>query len=177
MSDRSIFNIISEIIQRKQIKCVLIGGFAVNSYNYGRQTGDIDFLITKDDFNKIAESLEKEGYSITSQENFAQLENLRFSLMDIDFMFVDDDTINKILKDTKKTIILGQSFLVPSLMHLIALKIHALKFNYRNRLMKDVPDIVSLLRINNIDPRGIESKEICLKYGNEQIYQKIMEVF
>ena len=177
MSDKSVFKIIGDLILEKQVRCVLIGGFAVNAYNYGRQTGDIDFLTTQEEFNRMASSFEKEGYAISYRENFAQLENANPLLMDIDFMFVDDDTMNKIFKDTQETTIARQKFLVPTLMHLIALKLHAMKFNYKIRLIKDLPDIISLIRYNNIDVKSTELKEICLKYGNEEIYQRIMEVF
>ena len=177
MEGRSVFQCIKELIRKFQIDCVLIGGFAVNVYNYGRQTGDVDFLITREHFNKIISSLEQGGgYQTMLRENFAQLEKSTRLWMDIDFMFVDETTMKKILQDTKEVTIGRQKFLVPSLMHLIALKLHAMKGSMKTRLAKDLMDVLGLIRYNSINIKSKEFKEACLKYGNEEIYQKIKEL-
>ena len=75
---------------KQGVPCVLIGGFAINHYRVTRQTADVDFLITKEGFDKIVGLLEKAGYKkVLLQENFAQLQSSRLSLLDVDFMFVD----------------------------------------------------------------------------------------
>lgn len=175
MNDRSVFHLVSELTQKHDVPSVLIGGFAVNYYQVSRQTADIDFLITREGFDKIIGSLEKAGYKASTQEVFAQLKSSRAPLMDIDFMFVDDETLAKIRKEGRPIKIAGQNFTVPSLEHLIALKLHAIKHNRKNRLIKDLPDIVSLIRINKMDVKGKKFKKLCLKYGTDEIYQKIME--
>jgi hypothetical protein len=176
MKDISSFSLISDLIQRTGISCILIGGFAVNFYKVTRQTADIDFLITKEDFNKIFASLTKAGYkTISSQDAFIQLQSGQASLMDVDFMFVDEDTLAQIKKAGREIEISGQIFLVPSLNHLIALKLHAIKHNPKFRLAKDLPDIINLVRINKIDVKNSGFKELCLKYGAEDIYRKIVE--
>lgn len=45
-------NVISELIENNVI-FILIGGYAVNYYGYGRYTGDIDIWIKPDNENKI----------------------------------------------------------------------------------------------------------------------------
>jgi hypothetical protein len=177
MKEQSVFYLISELARRENVSCILIGGFAVNYYKVTRQTADIDFLITKEDFEKILASLEKAGYKqVSAQENFIQLKSDRFSLMNIDFMFVDKETLTKILKDGKEIKIANQKFIVPSLSHLIALKLHSIKHNLKARLIADLPDIISLIKINKVDIHSNTFKELCLKYGTEEIYQKIKEV-
>ena len=176
MDDQSVFHLISEVTRQKDVSCVLIGGFAVNHYNVSRQTADIDFLITKEDFDRISDALKKVGYQISlTQENFAQLENTRLSIMNIDFMFVDRATIDKIMEEAQLLTIAGQEFVVPSLNHLIALKLHSIKHNEKLRLMKDFPDIVNLIRKNGVNIKNKDFKESCLKYGTEGLYQKILE--
>lgn len=176
MTASSVFHLISDLTHEEGVSCVLIGGFAINYYRVTRQTADVDFLITKTDFNKIASLLEKAGYKKTLlEENFAQLQRSRLSLLDVDFMFVDDETLTKIKKEGKKITIAGQKLIVPSLLHLIALKLHSIKFNTKIRLMKDLPDIINLIRINQVDIKNKEFKELCLKYGTADLYQKILE--
>ena len=156
---------------------VLIGGFAVNYYKYARQTADVDFLIKNEDFQRILGLLEAAGYKLDySQEVFARLICAKDPLlMDIDFMFVDEETLSKIIKDSKKVNIAGCEFRVSSLEHLIALKLHAVKYNLKIRLARDIPDVISLIRINKVDAKSEKFKELCLKYANQEIYQNIID--
>ncbi len=109
----TIFHLIYQVFNKGAVSDILIGGFAVNYYNVTRQTAEIDFLITKEDFEKAVILLKKEGYKETySHENFARLNGSHLYLMDIDFMFVDKETIDKIMKDGEEISIAGQKFTV-----------------------------------------------------------------
>ena len=109
------------------------------------------------------------------QENFAQLKSTQTSLLDVDFMFVDRDTLTKILNESQEIEIAKQKFLVPSLNHLIALKLHSTKYNPKLRLSRDLPDIINLININKINFKDKEFKDLCLKFGTDEIYNKILE--
>jgi len=99
----TVFHLISEISKNSGISCVLIGGFAVNYYKVTRQTADVDLLITKNDFEKIKDALKKEGFKEDyTQDIFTRLKGGGKYLMDIDFMFVNNDTLAKIIKNGKK---------------------------------------------------------------------------
>jgi hypothetical protein len=67
--------------------------------------------------------------------------------------------------------------MVPSLSHLIALKLHSIKYNPKLRLTRDLPDIINLIRINELNHKNPDFKELCLKFGTEEIYNKILEAF
>jgi predicted nucleotidyltransferase len=177
MNNQSVFQLITQVTQKENVSCVLIGGFAINYYKVTRQTVDVDFLITKEDFEKIFSSLEKAGYKeeFPSQDNFVQLKSSKLSLMDVDFMFVDARTLDKILKEARTIEIAGQKFKVPSINHLIALKLHSIKYNPK-RLITDFPDIINLIMINKVDVKDAQFKELCLKFGTEEIYQRMLEV-
>jgi len=172
----TVFHLISAVIKEQKIQCVLIGGFAVNYYNVTRQTVDIDFLITKDDFKRALVLLQKEGYQESYvQEVFSRLTTKGDYLLDMDFMFVDRDTLDKIIKDAKQIDIAGQKFTIPSLEHLIALKLHAIKYNPKVREGKDLPDIINMIKANNLDAKKQSFKELCLKYGTQGLYDKILQ--
>lgn len=176
MEYHSAFHLISDIAKKKGISCVLIGGFAVNYYKFSRQTADVDFLITEEDFNKIQSYLEAAGYKKEfSQKVFVRFKSNKSGLMDIDFMFVDKDTLDKIMMDAKEIVIAKHKLLVPSLMNMIALKLHSLKYNFKIRQPKDLPDIASLIKLNRVDAKTEEFHQLCLKYATEDIYQKILE--
>lgn len=174
MKYATVFDLIADVFRKADVKCVLIGGFAVNHYNVTRNTIDIDFLCTKNDFYKVQVLLKNEGYKkIEEKEIFARLKGNFPYIMDIDFMFVDLDVKEKILAEGEEVEISRQKFIVPSVKHIIALKLHSIKNNSLRKL-KDMLDIIDLARKNKIDIKGQEFKNICLKYGTEDLYREII---
>lgn len=176
MKHKTVFHLVSSIFKKAGVCPVLIGGFAVNSYNVTRQTIDIDFQITKEDFGKIHPLLQDEGYVKYEEGNvFVRLKNTNLPLMDIDFMLLDKKTLDEIIKQGKQISIAGIDFIIPSLSHLIALKLHSLKHSKRKREYKDLLDIFDLIRNNKINARTLEFKDLCLKYGTNELYNRILE--
>lgn len=177
MGYQSVFHLVSDVVRKTHVPVVLIGGFALGHYKYARQTMDADFLITKGDFEKISPLLEKLDYKIDyNHEVFSRLRSRDgLLMMDLDFMFVEEETLAKIIKDSQKTDIAGCEFLVPSLENLIALKLHALKYNPKARLSKDIPDIVNLIKLNKFDAKSKKFHALCLKFASDDIYRKILD--
>ncbi len=172
----TVFHLIASISRDRDAPCVLIGGFAVNHYKVSRQTADLDFLIMAEDFKKIVKLLEAEGYEENySQEVFSRLITNSDYLLDLDFMFVDGETLSKIIKKGKEIEIAGQKFIVPSLDHLIALKLHSIKHNPGLRKEKDLSDIIELIKANEVDIGSNDFKDICLKYGTRELYEEILK--
>jgi hypothetical protein len=172
---KTAFNLISTISQKNNVCCVLIGGFAINYYNVTRQTADIDFLITETDYQKILPYLIKAGYNQDNiQKVFVRLKSEKY-IFDIDFMFVDKDTLDKIINEGRKICLAGEEFIIPSLYNLLALKMHSIKYNPFFRENKDLPDIINLIRINKVNYKSNKFKQLCLKYGTREIYLKILE--
>ena len=171
------FHLVAKASKKSTVPCVLIGGFAINFYKVTRNTLDVDFLITKGDFGKIEDALIKAGYA----EYFATDVAIRMSsnkdALDIDFMIVDEDTRSKIVKEGKEVEVVGETLIIPSVNHLIALKLHAIKNNSNRRLWKDLPDIIDLISENKIDSKSNNFKNLCLKYGTEEIYKNILRAF
>ncbi len=173
----SIFQLVSNLMLKEKVSCILIGGFAVNFYKVSRNTADVDFLITKEDFDKIAGILIHEGFKqLSSHENFAHFQDSGMGSIGVDFMFVDRETFEKMQQEGQRFKVGKNEFIVPSLNHLIALKLHSMKFNFKDRLAKDFPDIIGLIRTNHLNIHDNQFKELCLKYGSQEIYQRILEV-
>src|SRR3990167_8112466 len=102
MDYSKVFHLVAEVSKRSAVPCILIGGFAINFYKVTRDTLDVDFLTTKEDFAKIKDALLIAGYA----EEFATDVAIRFSnkkdALDIDFMIVDNRTREKIIEDGKE---------------------------------------------------------------------------
>lgn len=172
----TVFHLISAICKKENVSICLIGGFAVNYYKVTRQTADVDFLITKEDYEKILGLLKKEGLKQDyAQEVFARLTTEKSYFMDLDFMFVDKETLSKIIKEGKIIEIAEQKVTIPCLNHLIALKLHAIKYNPKIREFKDFLDIAELIKVNKVDVKGDDFKNLCLTYGTEELYNKILD--
>jgi len=176
MSSQPLFELISTEIKQGKFTCVLIGGFALSHYHVSRQTADVDFLILKEDFGKLIPALTKVGYRVDHNDSlFARLHGSGYPYMDLDFLFVDKETLEKIVRSGKHVKISGKEFVIPALEHLIALKLHAIKNDKTNREVIDLPDIVRLIKANSLDVKKKSFRELCLKYGHQEIYDKIID--
>ncbi len=175
MTIENVFNAVADDFGKGKIPCLIIGGIAVNFYKYNRQTTDVDFMLDKASYDQARRGLEKLGYHLARQQDtFAQFESAQPDLTDIDLMFVDTETLAEVLKDAQEIVMRGKTYLVPSLNNLIALKLHSSKGS-KHRELKDLLDIVMLIKINKIDTTAKSFRELCLKFGNEHLYQKIIE--
>jgi hypothetical protein len=174
MLSASIFSILGAMFREAHIRVVLIGGYAINAHKVQRNTLDIDFMLTRNDYHAIETKLLGMGFSVfNSQDSFIQLKNAQPGVRDIDFMFCDEHTVDEIDRNGLSVQIAGEQFRIPSVLHLIALKLHAVK-NNRERELYDIPDIVRLIRANRIDLRSPELEKICLKFGTRELYDTII---
>jgi len=57
----------------------------------------------------------------------------------------------------------------------IAMKLHALRENFKARELKDVADIVALVRDEPSSFIETELRELCEKYATIEIYERIKE--
>lgn len=177
MDDANIFKLIAETAEKAGIRLILIGGFAVNAYDFARNTRDIDFLITDEDYQKLSKVLSLSGYEESVRTSvFAKQLLKNTDAMPVDFLFVDLKTFDSMWHSGKDTTLSGRKFRMPSLLHLIALKLHAIKKGSKDRAWKDLPDIINLIKANRIDISASDFEDICLKYGPDGILQKIREL-
>ena len=174
MTKEKTFDVVLSGLRREGIPCVLIGGFALGFHNFARVTSDIDFLISEKDAKRAIEILQASGFALKEENKdlFVRFASKNPDLIDVDFVFVEPATLQEVIKDGKEVTSGSITLMVPSLRHLIALKLHAIK-NNRHRELKDLLDIVTLIRTNKLDFKSAEFKAMCLKYGTEETYGKI----
>ena len=175
MVHANIFHLFADTLGKAQISFVLIGGFAVNYYQFTRVTGDVDFMMTEGDFDKALPLLEKSGCQLLVRTQlFATLKSIIPPYLPTDILFVDQETMRGILEEAGEADLVGQKLRVPSLKHLFALKLHALKNNLKHRESRDLRDIIELVKHHQIDVKSDSFRDLCRKYGNEMIYEKII---
>lgn len=83
----------------------------------------------------------------------------------------------KMMRDGKEVAIAGEKFMLPSVLHLVALKLHSIKNSGKTRELFDLPDIIMVLKKNNVNVNDKAFKKICLKFGTEDLYKKIVDFF
>ena len=176
---RDVFLLMAEQCREADAPFVLVGGFAVNFHNVTRNTEDVDFLMTEESFEKARPRLAEAGYSqMMKQHLYARLRKESDSagrFLDIDILFTNPETFNTILKGARDLELGPEKIKVVSLQHLMAMKLHSLKNNPEGREDPDVSDLVKLVRFNQVDARTPAFKELCLKYGDESIYNKVIK--
>lgn len=170
---RTVLEIIWDGLETRNVTALLIGGHALSAFGVARQTLDIDCLMVDSDSGAIHTILTEAGYRETERtENFIRYSHSSIYLMDVDVMLVDRGTFDKMLQRSSVDKVGNINVRIPCLVHLIALKLHAIRNNPKREL-KDLGDIVELLRSNQGKVPGEELKSTCARYGPDGIYAKL----
>ena len=174
---KDVFLVMAEQCQKAGVPFVLVGGFAVNFHHVTRNTTDVDFLMLEEDFTKLTPFLAEAGYSqVMKQHLYARVrkENEPSGIfLDIDILFTDPQSFRTLLGEASDWDLDGMKIKVVSLNHLIAMKLHSLKNNPTGREDPDFSDLVKLVCLNQIDVLSDRFRALCLKFGNQEIYDKI----
>lgn len=157
------------------LRFLVIGGHAVAAHGYNRATFDVDLLGRQADREKWkARAAEAQLTMASEMSAFIQFDQADGDGLDI--MFVNESTFENLWKDSEERDFGGQKARVPSLDHLIALKLHVLKQGLRHRTMKDADDVETLARRNGLDFTLPKYEELFLKFGNREIYETFLRI-
>ena len=156
---------------REGLDVLVIGGHAVNAYGYSRTTVDVDFLVALPSFPRWREIFESTGNRWFGQtETFARLDppGTNPPSLPVDVMLVSPDTFNKLYAERRMLDFGGTLLPVPKPLHLIVLKLHAMRNPERLKKGKDLPDILNLISICQIDPKHREFLEVLDRYASDE---------
>jgi len=154
-------------------EALLVGGQALPAYGVVRQTLDIDCLATTEGVAKLQRVLLAAGY--TEAGRSAAVVRYRHEsplLLDVDVLVVNRETYDKLLRDSRQWRTENSVWRVPSLAHLIALKLHAWKHN-PSRRGHELADIESLLRQNPALVTRTEVRGLCEQFGPPGIFEEL----
>ena len=170
---KTIMQLISGGLQAGQASALLIGGHALPAFGYQRQTVDLDCLMATSEADVLHEVLIGAGYRETERTDmFVRYSHASVYLLDVDVMLVNRSTFDK-LEARSFVYRVGEAEMrVPCLLHLIALKLHAMKNNPKREL-KDLSDIVEVLQGN---PQTVSREDLavmCEQYGPPGILGRI----
>jgi len=170
----SLFHQINEAARQRPVSYLVIGGLAVNFHGCSRDTADLDLLIDRDTRDAWLSMLGELGYSVFHDGGaFIQMSAPEAGAWPVDLMLVRESTFRPMLENAREVEMYGVHLKIPSLEHLIALKLHALKHSHAGRFLKDFLDVENLVRANRMDLDSEPVRQWFLKYGNLELYEKI----
>jgi hypothetical protein len=153
--------------QAPPFRFLVIGGYAVAAHGHTRATFDVDFLASKQDRYKFQ--------LVSETSAFAQ-----FSPPDqstgLDLMFVSEASFDQFWAASEQREFGSETAPVPSLDHLLALKLHVLKQGLTHRTFKDAEDVEMLARRNELNLDEKRYEQLFLKYGTREIYETIKRI-
>jgi hypothetical protein len=171
----NVFEILDEISAAQHLPFLVIGGHAVNVHGYSRVTQDLDILVASEQRSEWCAALEAKGFSLRHDGGaFLQMTAPEGCSWPLDLMLVNQRTFVEMQAASQEFEMGGRRCPVPSLDHLMALKLHVLKQGLSHRGYKDLMDVLSLVQENKLDVRGDNFRALCERYGNREIYERIV---
>jgi len=165
--------------QEKGLRFLVIGGHAVMAHGFARSTYDLDLLVRANEREQWLQLLKEAGATVhSSGKSFIQFQPTTVFPETADLMLVNDQTFEQFWIDSIVPVppdSYGETRFV-SLNHLIALKCHAIKHGHAGRVEKDVDDILELVKINKVDIADEKFRQLILKHGLPELYDKIKRV-
>jgi predicted nucleotidyltransferase len=165
---------IAEKANENGVSFLVIGGYAVFAHGYVRATDDLDLIVSRE--HRVAWTKLLVGFGMTIKNDaatFLQFDPANEAGMKVDLMFVSDEVFTKLNEAAVQTEIEGTRIKVAALLHLIALKCHALEHSKSIRRLKDMDDLIHLILINRLDLNKEELRAIIIKHGSLEIYEKL----
>lgn len=160
------------------LESLLVGGNAVNLLGYTRTTFDVDLLVPEPDVERWITFLAQSGFTIFHRTaNFVRLWFAADpgAALPIDLMLADTETFRKMQAGSQRCDLGNDLHLtIPSALHLIALKLHALRNPARLESGIDLQDVKHLIKTVGIDVSGREFQEIAKRYATENVLSRLL---
>ena len=144
------------------------------AHGFVRATDDLDLLVQRSRRDHWRELLEGPDMRVYREAPaFTQFDSPPGDRLPVDLMFVADDVFDLMRASAEPAIVGGLAFGVVSLLHLIALKCHAIRYGKEVRRIKDTEDLIQLAIINHLDLNEPELRATILKHGDQELYEKL----
>jgi hypothetical protein len=170
----SVLRTIAQKAREADLPLLLIGGYAVMAHGFVRATDDLDLLVQGSRREQWRQLLEGLGMSVYRETPaFMQFNPPTGAQLPVDLLFVADAVFERMRADAEQASVEDVSLGIVSLLHLIALKCHAIKHGKSLRRIKDTEDLTQLIIINELDLNEAELRATILKHGDQELYDKL----
>lgn len=153
MDFAKVLGVVTDFLDRKDVRHAVIGGVALIAYGLPRTTLDLDFIVERSVQDDLIGFLESQGYK-TLHRSSGYSNHVHTDLLlwgSLDFVYVGGETSQELFAASKiATGPGGLPIRVPKPEHLSALKITAMK-NDPARAFQDMADVRFLLTLPGVD--------------------------
>ena len=165
---------LTEEATKRKLDFLVIGGQAMSHLGYQRLTLDIDFMGHEETRTAWEDLMTHYGYSMSVRTAaFDQYIHPAPEWPQVDIMFVDDRTWEKMRDETLEKSQGRVVVHVPSPRHMVALKLHSANSPQRSEPEKDWLDIDALVRTHQLDLSDPDFEKLILRYGGEKSLQRL----
>lgn len=166
---------LNRLARERNQEFVVIGALAVIHHGYPRESNDVDLLIRKTGRGDWLDLLASLNYTLVRDGDvFVQFDPPSDGSWPVDLMLVNDETFGQIRSGSVEVEFAATAARIPSVEHLLALKLHALKHGRMHRFLKDLIDVEGIVRKNRLDLASEKIRQLFLKYGTLEIYEKVV---
>jgi len=163
--------------REQDIRYALMGGFAIGLWGGSRSTVDLDFLVHRDDIQRIHSIVTALSYEIHHKtENVSQYTSSLKVFGGIDFIHAFRDASIEMLKRAVDKDILGGAIKIRTLIpeDIVGLKLQAI-YNNPSRENIDMADIETLVSVNKENLNWELIQQYCSIFGMDDRYRKLRE--
>ena len=176
-SETRLLDTLVEAAKRDWLSFVLIGGYAVKASGEHDQLNPVVLLVLETQRTHWATLLARLGCNLTDEyRTYFRYSPAEPGGRPIDLAEVAENTFSAILTDSQSISFGGKyQMRIPSTEHLLALQLHLLQQVEGDLGLRGTQDILALVRLGKLDPYTREFRSLCEKYGNIELYKKLLK--
>jgi hypothetical protein len=164
--------------EKSNVHYALMGGFAMGLWGGSRSTIDLDFLVYRDDMERVHRVITDMGYERHQHtENVSQYDSPLHKLGGVDFIHAFREASIEMIERAKTVEIFGGTFKIKTLIpeDIIGLKLQAI-YNNPEREVIDRPDIEALISGHGKEMDWSLLERYFKLFEMEDWYQRLREV-
>ncbi len=166
-----------QTLAQSGVSLLLTGRHALMAHGFPAQetTAEIECAISSDDEALINEHFTRHEWSIVYRTPFfAKFRLLSTGTPVIRVLFLDPTTFGHLHADSFEHAFESVALRVPSLIHVVAMKIQAIKHE-PHREIEDLPEILAVLQANLSRWKPDELDAVCKRFGPKGIYTRLKQ--
>ena len=177
MDFRAVLKLVGEDFRKEEIRYALMGGFALGAAGVHRATIDLDFLVLRDDQQKVDAIMRAHGYKcVYKSGDVAQYVSKDKLFGEVDFILAHRNISCKMIERAQEKEMFSLKVRVLRPEDIIGLKIQALA-NDKTRAAKEYLDIESLLNFYKKKLDWAALKDYFKLFDLERKYEKYKRRF
>jgi hypothetical protein len=161
-------------LEKNNVPYALVGALAFAFWGHRRYTEDIDFLVRKDDVDRVKEIMQRFGYNIfIDTQNATQYVHPLKEMLEVDFLYAAKEASLKMIAEARGFVFTeGMSVKVAIPEDLIGLKLQAIMLN-PGREPQDLADIAAIVSLMGPQLDWQKIDNYCRILGMEEYSEKI----